>query len=109
MRNDNDIYIEFSSILGDLALPGATRVVMRARLNSDSDVCSFEFDSIDSSGQIAWPEPSGNTNAELMRLIVELREWFVSNRLTADHAPWSGCDVSFDVGAQRISVDFVYS
>lgn len=108
MRSDNDIYIEISSILSDLALPGARRVVMRARLNQDSDVCSFEFDAIDSSGQITWPEPSGSTNAVLMRLVLELRDWFVASRLTADRPAWSGCDVSLDIDAQRISVGFVY-
>lgn len=63
MRVDSDIYVEMSSILSDLALPGACCVLMRARLNQDSEVCSFEFDSIDSSGQITWPEPSGSTTA----------------------------------------------
>ena len=108
MRSDDDVYLDVSSILTGISPPSADRLTMRARLAPESDVCDFEVDVIRKDGGVEWLSPDGKSLESLMKLIVELRNWYVSNGLTNGRPPWNACEFSLDVASQRLSVGFLY-
>lgn len=108
MRNDDDIYNDIGSILFEIALGGACKVIMRARLSQELDSCEYEYDYIDEQGDVAWFTAGGRANTDIFDLLTELRSWYVNNKLTGGQPAWTGCEVTLDLVKVKISIDFVY-
>lgn len=109
MRSDDDIYNAIGSTLFNIAPDGACKVIMRAQLSQELDGCEYEYDYIDEQGAVAWFTAGGRANTDIFELLIELRSWYVENKLTGGQPAWSGCEVVLDLVKVRISIDFIYS
>ncbi|WP_312319553.1 hypothetical protein [Stenotrophomonas sp.] len=108
MRSDSDIYVEMASILAGAAPRHAVRMIMRAELVPESNVCKFEYDAVSGDGESTWLVPGAKVNSALMDLVIELREWCVGNAPVGGREPWIACGLTLDIEQQRVSVSFTY-
>lgn len=108
MRDDSEIYNDIGAILMAIAPSDACKVVMRAKLAKELDTCSYEYDYVDRQGKIAWFTAGGRANTDLLNLLVEMRKWYIENKLTADLPAWNECQVTLDLANEKLAVDFTY-
>ncbi|KTB56531.1 hypothetical protein AO067_02985 [Pseudomonas viridiflava ICMP 13104] len=108
MRNDSEIYNDMGAVLVAIAPKDACKVIMRAKLSEELDTCSYEYDYIDDHGKSAWLTAGGRANTDMLDLLVELRKWYIKNKLTADLPAWNGCEVTLDLANEKLGIDFTY-
>ena len=108
MRSDDDIYNDIGGILFEIAPSGACKIIMRAQLSQELGSCEYEYDYIDEQGNVAWFTAGGRANTDMLDLLIELRSWYVENKLTAGLSAWCGCEVTLDLVKAKISIDFIY-
>lgn len=108
MRSDDDIYNDIGRLLFEAAPKAACKVIMRAKLSRELDSCEYEYDYVDEQGNSFWFTAGGRTNLNILDLLVELRSWYVKNKLTAEMPVWTGCEVTLDLVKVKISINFIY-
>lgn len=109
MRTDQEIYNDIGSILLAVVPDNASKVIMRAELSSESDHCKCEFDFVEKlTGNVNWFSAGAKANGDLFDLLVELRNYFISNFKSQEKPFWHGCEVAVDVETLKISISFKY-
>jgi len=108
MRSDLDIHNDIGSILAAIAPEGACQVIMRAKLSSELDTCQYEYDAVYEQGNTTWFTAGGRANTDMLALLVELRRWYIKNKLTAGHTAWDSCEVRLDLAKVKINFTFTY-
>ena len=109
MRSDDDIYNDIGRILFELAPKGACKVIMRAQLSQELDSCEYEYDYFDEQDNVSWFTAGGRANTDMLSLLIELRHWYVENRLTGDLPVWNGCEATLDLIKVKLNINFLYS
>lgn len=79
---------------------------MQAQLSMELDTCKYKYDFIDEHGEISWFTGGGRANTDMLKLLTELRQWYIDNKLTAGAAAWNGCEVVLDLVNTKIGIDF---
>ncbi|MEZ0190514.1 hypothetical protein AB9X41_14900 [Ralstonia solanacearum] len=88
----------------DAAPVGSTRIVMRAELAEEGDHAKFEFDAIDSKGDVSWFTGGGVLNRYLLGLLVQHRDFFFSQNQPA----WKVFSYTLDVEKGKFSLQLSY-
>ncbi|MGA3944372.1 hypothetical protein ACI2VA_24845 [Ralstonia nicotianae] len=101
---DIEICKEIGQLIYDAAPDGAKKIFMRAELSAEGDHAKFEFDSIDSKGEASWFTGGGALNRSLLGLLVQHRDFFVSQ----NQPPWKAFSYTLDVEAGRFSLQLSY-
>ncbi|MCA6223137.1 immunity protein YezG family protein [Photorhabdus antumapuensis] len=108
MRSDQEIYKDIGLILYSIVPDEARKIIMRADLSPEGDHCAYEYDYIDNSGNTEWLTAGGQANTDMLRYLVELRNYYMDNNLTNDRTVWHGCEVTLDVEQMKLNIDFKY-
>lgn len=106
--DDKHIYQKIAQLLVDAGPLGAQSIIVRANVFDAGDGGGYEFDYIDDTGELNWFDPDGRAVGDLTDVLVELRDWYVSNNLTAGQLPWVGCLISLHVQSMKIGIEFIY-
>ena len=106
--DDQVLYQKIGQLLVDAGPADAQKLIVRAELFSEADGGNYEFDYVNRLGDLNWFDPDGRAVGDLTELLVELREYYVENKLTAGEPVWTGCVISLDVNEMRFGVEFVY-
>ncbi|MEF2253415.1 hypothetical protein [Ralstonia solanacearum] len=101
---DIEICKEIGQLIYDAAPVGSTRIVMRAELAEEGDHAKFEFDAIDSKGNVSWFTGGGVLNRSLLGLLVRHRDFFVSQNQPA----WKVFSYTLDVEKGKFSLQLSY-
>jgi hypothetical protein len=108
MKELDVLHSKIGQILVDSGSAKAQKIVTRAKLSLEGDVCDYEFDYINSDGKENWFIPDKLTGYDLRLLLVELREFYVKNNLTNGKPVWSEGEVVVDLQESKIFFDFKY-
>lgn len=82
---------------------------MRAELSPENDHCKCEFDYINAdTGNIDWFSAGAQANGDLFDFLVELRNYFLDNFKSQEKPFWYGCEVTVDVEALKMNIEFKY-
>lgn len=106
---DQDIYQEIGLLLVDAGPSDAQKLMVRAELFPEGDGGKYEFDYIDEAGELKWFDPDGRAVGDLTGLLVQLREYFVTNNLIAGVGVWNGCEICLIVEEMKFGIEFTYS
>lgn len=106
--DDQELYQEIGRLLVDAGPADARKIIVRAELFSEGDGGKYEFDYVNQSGELNWFDPDGRAVGDLTELSVKLREYFLTNNLTAEEKPWSGCVITLDVNEMKFGVELNY-
>ncbi|MHA6833278.1 hypothetical protein [Ralstonia pseudosolanacearum] len=102
---DIEICKEIGQILYDSAPDGVSKVLMKAELAPEGDVCKFEYDYSKENGESGWFLPEdGTVDQRLRELLVLHREFFVSQ----NQPPWKVFSYTLDVEKGRFSIQISY-
>ncbi|MHA6913330.1 hypothetical protein ACQUJO_09360 [Ralstonia pseudosolanacearum] len=101
---DIEICREVGQLLYDSAPDGAKKIVLRAEISTEGNHAKFEFDSIDSKGEASWFTGGGALNRSLLGLLVQHRDFFVSQ----NQPPWKTLSYTLDVEKGRFSIQISY-
>lgn len=107
--SDQEIYQKIGQLLVDAGPSGAQRVIVRAKLFPERDGGIYEFDYVDGAGELSWFDPDGQAVGYLTELLVQLSEYFATNKLTAGAGAWTGCEINLGVGEMKFGIEFKYS
>ena len=86
----------------------AQKIIVRAELFVEGDGGRYEFDYVDSSGQIDWFDPDGRTVRELTNRLLELKANHINSGLCTADSPWSACVIELNLSNVRISFNMSY-
>ncbi|MCQ4317773.1 hypothetical protein EA797_21085 [Stutzerimonas zhaodongensis] len=106
--SDQALYQKIGQLLVDAGPSNAREIVVRAELFSEGDGGKYEFDYIDNGGVLDWFTPDGRAVGDLTELLVQLRDYFLINDLTAGKGAWSGCEISLAVDKMKLGIKFNY-
>lgn len=101
---DIEICKEIGQLIYDAAPVGSKNIVMRAELAEEGDHAKFEFDAIDSKGDVSWFTGGGVLNRSLLDLLVQHRDFFVSQNQPA----WKVFSYTLDVEKGKFSLQLSY-
>ncbi|CAE6874295.1 hypothetical protein R75465_08500 [Paraburkholderia aspalathi] len=105
MTRDQELYREIGQILYEAAPDESEKIVMRAKLVPQGDVCEFEYDYVGRDNSEKWFLTSdGKVDQSLREHLVALRDFFVSQ----NQPVWSGCEFVLNVADGTFSVRFSY-
>lgn len=105
ISKDVEICREIGQILYEAAPDGAKKIAMKASLVPEGDVCTFEYDYVNSDGKNDWFLPSdGLVDQNLRKLLFIHREFFVSQ----NQPPWKVFLFSMDVDSGKFSLELSY-
>lgn len=107
--SDQEIYQKIGQLLVDAGPTDARKIIVRAELFPEGDGGKYEFDYIDGAGVLNWFDPDGRAVGDLTELLVQLREYFASNGLTAGEGLWTGCEIDLSIDEMKLGVEFTYS
>ncbi|PIT09075.1 hypothetical protein [Snodgrassella communis] len=108
MLSDQNLYNEIAQILVNAGPNVAKKIMMKAKLWPEGDVCEFEFDYLTNDNQENWFDPDANATRDLRKVLVKLRKFYIENNLTNGKPIWHGCEVIVDLEKNKIHVDFKY-
>lgn len=108
MRNDQEIYKDIGTVLYSIAPDQAKKIIMRAELSPENDHCKYEYDYLDATDEIQWLTAGGRVNTDILRYLVELRNYYIENNLTNGRPAWHGCEVTLDIEKMKLNIDFRY-
>ena len=106
--NEQSLYKNIGQLLIVAGPLSAVKIIARVELFSEGDGGKCEFDYISESGDQNWFDPDGRAIGDLTDLLLKLRECYLLNGLTAEGAPWSGCEIVVDVVSSKLSIDYKY-
>jgi len=64
---------------------------------------------VDGVGELNWFDPDGRAVGDLTELLVQLREYMVTNNLTAGAGAWTGCEINLSVDEMKFGIEFSYN
>lgn len=109
MRSDQHIYNDIGSVLLSVAPNSASKIMMRATVSPENDHCKCEFDYEDMhTGEVSWFSAGAQANSNLLKLFVELRNYFFSNFKSQKKPFWHSCKITIDIETLKINIDFEY-
>lgn len=108
MRNDQEIYKDIGTVLYSIAPDEAKKIIMRAELSPENDHCKYEYDYLNAADEIQWLTAGGRANTDILRYLVELRNYYIENNLTNGRPAWHGCEVTLDIEKMKLNIDFRY-
>jgi len=82
--------------------PGETT----AQFARAGESCEYEY--IYKQDKEDWFVPDKLASYLLRLLLVNLRDYYIQNNMTNGKAPWTGCDITVDIAAEKISISFKY-
>ncbi|CVB12589.1 hypothetical protein DMW62_27625 [Serratia marcescens] len=103
-----DIEQKIGQILFDCGPRNAQKIIVRAKVFSDNDGGTYEFDYLDENGDLDWFDPDGRAVADLTDALVAYKQFFVENNLTNGKTIWSKCEITVDIPEEKISIRFQY-
>ncbi|PAU63671.1 hypothetical protein [Pseudomonas indica] len=106
---DQELYQKIGQLLVDAGPADARKMIVRAELFSEGDGGKYEFDYVNQTGELNWFDPDGRAVGDLTELLVQLRDYFSDNNLTAGESIWSGCVITLDVDGMKFGIEFNYS
>ncbi|MCU6678633.1 hypothetical protein [Leclercia tamurae] len=86
----------------------AKTIIARAKLARDGESCEYEYDYIYQQDNEDWFVPDKLASYHLRLLLVNLRDYYMQNNMTNGKAPWTGCDITIDIPAEKISINLKY-
>lgn len=105
---DQEIYNQIGKLLIDTCSSDAQKVIVRAKLFSEGNGGTYEFDYINQSGALCWFDPPPRKVVELTELLVSLRKEFIRNDLVGENRAWEECEINLDVNVSKIGIKFSY-
>ncbi len=105
---DQELYQKIGQLLVDAGPADAREIIVRAELFSEGDGGKYEFDYVDQAGELNWFDPDGRAVGDLTELLVQLRDYFSANNLTAGEGGWSGCVIKLHVDEMKFGIAFNY-
>ena len=108
MRNEQEIYKDIGTVLYSITPDEAKKIIMRAVLSPENDHCKYEYYYLDNADETRWLTAGGRANTDILRYLVELRNYYIDNNLTNGHPAWHGCEVTLDIETLKINFDFKY-
>lgn len=82
--------------------------MVRAEVFPEYDRGKYEFDYIYETDKLNFFDPDDWAVGDLTELLVQLRKYFVTNKLTSGIGIWSGCEISLVVEKMKLGVEFIY-
>jgi len=79
---DQDIHQRIGQILFNCGPSNALELIVRAEIFPENDGGKYEFDYLDESGNLDWFDPDGRAIADLTDALVELKKYFIDNKMT---------------------------
>ncbi|AVR65497.1 MULTISPECIES: hypothetical protein [Pseudomonas aeruginosa group] len=104
---DQELYQKIGKLLVDAGPADAREIIVRAELFSEGDGGKYEFDYVDQSGEFNWFDPDGRAVGDLTELLVQLRDYFSANNLTAGEGG-AGCVIKLHVDEMKFGIEFNY-
>ncbi|WJD62892.1 hypothetical protein [Pseudomonas kurunegalensis] len=106
--DDQEIYQKIGQLLVDVGPADAKKLIVRAELFPEGDGGKYEFDYVDEAGALNWFDPDGRSVGDLTYLLVQLREYFATCKLTAGAGVWIGCEICLAVNEMNVEIKFTY-
>ena len=103
---DQELYNEIGTILYRNAPNVAKKIILLATLSEQEKACEFRYHFIDQDNDRNWflPENGGEIGHNLCELLIELKEFFISQ----NQPPWKGCEFGVDMESGKIELKFEY-
>ena len=105
---EQEIYQKVAQLLVYAGPLDARTIVVRAEVFPEGDGGKYEFDYIDDTNKLNWFDPDGRGVGYLTALLVELRKYFINNKLTTGFDIWSNCEISLAVETMQLGIEFTY-
>jgi len=105
---DQDIHQRIGQILFNCGPSNALKLIVRAEIFPENDGGKYEFDYLDESGNLDWFDPDGRAIADLTDALVELKKYFIDNKMTNGMTVWSKCEITLDVPKEKINIRVQY-
>jgi len=86
----------------------AKTIIARAKLALDGESCEYEYDYIDQHDNEDWFVPDKLASYHLRLQLVNLRDYYMQNNMTNGKASWTGCEITIDIPAEKISISLKY-
>jgi len=108
MRDLEDLYNQIAQLLVNAGPTDAKTIIARAKLTLDGESCEYEYDYIDQRDNEDWFVPDKLASYHLRLLLVNLRDYYIQNNMTNGKALWTGCDITVEIPAEKISISLKY-
>lgn len=108
MRDLDDLHNQIAQLLVDAGPAEAKKIIARAKLALDGETCEYEYDYADQQDNEDWFVPDKLASYHLRLLLVKLRDYYIQNNMTNGKVPWTGCDITVDIPAEKISISVKY-
>ncbi|WP_312998783.1 hypothetical protein [Leclercia sp.] len=108
MRDLEDLHNQIAQLLVNAGPADAKTIIARAKLALDGESCEYEYDYIDQQDNEDWFVPDKLASYHLRLQLVNLRDYYMQNNMTNGKAPWTGCDITIDIPAEKISINLKY-
>lgn len=106
--DDQEIYQKIGQLLVDAGPREAKKLIARVKLFPEGDGGKYEFDYVAEAGVLNWFDPDGRAVGDLTDLLLQLREYFVTYKLTAGEGVWTGCEICLIVDEMNVEIKFAY-
>lgn len=108
MSDLDDLHNKIGQLLVDAGPAEAKKIIARAKLALDGESCEYEYDYVDQQDNLDWFVPDKLASYHLRLLLVNLRDYYIQNNMMQGKAPWTGCDITVEIPAEKISISFKY-
>jgi hypothetical protein len=108
MRDLEDLHNQIAQLLVNAGPTDAKTIIARAKLALDGESCEYEYDYIDQRDNENWFVPDKLASYHLRLLLVNLRDYYIQNNMTNGKALWTGCDITVEIPAEKISISLKY-
>ena len=108
MNELDDLHNKIGQLLVDAGPANAEKIIAHAKLPLDGESCEYEYDYIDQQGDENWFVPDKLASHDLRLLLVKMRDFYVKNNMTKGKPAWTGCEITVDITAAKISINLQY-
>lgn len=95
-------------ILFNIAPNNAKKIIMKSLISPENDHGKFAFSYL---SKLGCEEGFSGSDVidEVLKLLVELKKYYLDNNLTNGQPIWLGCEVSVDLEKMKIHFDMKYT
>ena len=103
-----DIENRIGQTLFDISPNKAKKIIMKSLISPENDHGKFAFSFLSESGREESISGSDIID-EMLKLLVELKQYYLDNNLTNGQPIWLGSEVSVDLEKMKIHFDMKYT